>query len=145
MKFVLVAVTAFGLSFGASAKITNVEFKALDQTAETMLCVAAAKGGLPAAKSAAETLGIKFSDAKRKTICNDTVLSRFASRYSEQKMEVAKPSAFKFVVADNQAASKICREAAVNGLLAAQKIYKNIDGIYCNGKSIEQFVRQIAI
>ncbi|NMP32835.1 DUF3718 domain-containing protein [Thalassotalea sp. M1531] len=142
MKTVLVAVLTLAVSFGASAKVSNVEFRALDQSVETQLCVAAAQGGLTAAKSTASSLGVKFGQIKNRLSCNDQSLIRFAAQFESQVEQPIKSVVFKFKAADNQAASQICKEAVVNGLPAVQKQYKNIDDIYCNGQIISRFVKK---
>ncbi|WP_448551734.1 hypothetical protein [Thalassotalea montiporae] len=142
MRSLFVAALTLAVSFTASAKVNQVEFRALDQTAETQLCMAAAQGGIAEAKAVARSLGMKYSEVKRKTYCNETSLSRFAAKYDAQAALSVKDVVFKFVAADEALASQICRDAVVNGLDAAQAQYKNIDAIYCNGEIISRFVRK---
>ena len=143
MKSLFVAVITLAVSMGASAKVSNVLFKAVDQSAETQLCLAAAQNGVEGAKAMAESLGLDYLEAKRSTICNDTSLHRFAHQYTKTVEPVLNTRVtYKFVAADQAPASKICTEALVNGLKATQKQYKDISNVYCNGELINRFVRK---
>ena len=142
MKNVLVALLTFAVSAGASANISNVEFRALDQSAETQMCVAAAQGGMPAAKAVATELGIKFNEAKRSTFCNDQGLVRFASKFTAKTETTEKVSVAKrYVTADNSQASEICKYAVDNGLSKASMRF-NVKDVYCNGEYISRFVKK---
>ncbi|MFD2164733.1 hypothetical protein ACFSJY_00510 [Thalassotalea euphylliae] len=142
MKTALVAVLTLAVSFGANANVNNVQFKALDETVETQVCVAAAQEGISGAKAIASALGADFSELKRRVVCNDQSLSRFAAKYTAQPKAAEKDVVFKFVAVDNAPASQICKEAVENGFAATESKYKNIDNIYCNGLLIERFARK---
>lgn len=143
MKTVLVAVLTLAVSFGVSAKISNVEFRAIDKAVDTQVCIAAAQGGMEAAKATAKALGVNFSVIKRHTVCNDQSIRSFAAKFNKQEAQPQpkKTVAYKFVVADSAPASLICKDAVMNGLKDAATRH-NLKDVYCNGELINRFVRK---
>ncbi|WP_448211989.1 hypothetical protein [Colwellia sp. MEBiC06753] len=144
MKTLFAAALTIAVSFTANANVNNVKFRALDQSAETQICIAAAQGGIDAAKTAANELGLNFNTVKRHTVCNNQPISQFAAKFlTETAVEASvKPTIVKFVAADNAPASQICKEAVVNGLSSVKGLRGNINDIYCNGEIISRFVRK---
>ena len=134
------------VSFNSMATISKVQFKGLDQTVETQLCVAAAQGGVTAVESLAKSLNVDANQMMRSVVCNESSLRRFARQYQlpeTKAIEVAtKDVIFKFVPADNEAASQICAMAVTKGLEAVSVNPNQYSKVYCNGVSLTRFVRQ---
>jgi len=143
MKSLLVAVFTLAVSMGASANITSTEFRALDQSNETKLCVAAAKDGVKGVKSLARKLDLNLEQVQYNTYCNGVSLRRFINEFTKISNTQHVPSLpVKYVAADTTTASKICTSAVVNGLKETEKQYKHISNVYCNGEIISRFVRK---
>jgi hypothetical protein len=146
MKTFLTAAVMTLVSFNSMATISKVQFKGLDQTVETQLCVAAAQGGVAAVESLAKSLNVDANQMMRSVVCNESSLRRFARQYQlpeTKAIEVAtKDVIFKFVPADNEAASQICATAVTKGLEAVSVNPNQYSKVYCNGVSLTRFVRQ---
>lgn len=146
MKTFLTAAAMTLISFNSMAKISEVQFKALDQTVETQLCVAAAQGGVNAVESLAKSLNVNVNQMMRSVVCNESSLRRFARQYNlsaKKAVDAAtKDVTFKFVPADSASASKICTTAVTEGLQAVSVRPNEYSKVYCNGVSLTRFVRQ---
>lgn len=145
MKSLLVAVFTLAVSMGTSANAGNFKFKAVDQSTETKLCVAAAKGGVIGVKSLARKLDLNLEKAQYNTYCNGVSIRRFVNQFaksSKTESTTAPRLPVKYVAADTTIASQICTSAVVNGLKATEKEYKQISNVYCNGELISHFVRK---
>ncbi len=135
------------LSFNSFATISEVRFKALDQTAETQLCVAAAKGGVEAVESLAKSLNLDVNKMMKSVVCNDRSLRSFTRQFKQTAPQnliapVKANVTFKFVAADNATASEICTKAVTEGLSAVAVKRRDYTNVYCNGVSLTRFVRQ---
>lgn len=144
MKSLLASILAVVVSFNVSAKMTEIKFKPTNQEVETQLCIAAAKGGIDAARKAAQALDVKFSAYKHSIYCNDKSLTKFAKTYqvSEQPVKAIENVTYKFVPANQASASQICTFAVENGMRKAKKEFNNVENLYCNGEWINTFVRK---
>ena len=145
MKVVLFSALIGLVSLNAVASpATQVKFKAVDQSAETQLCVAAAQGGLDSVRQEAEKFDLNFYHVKKSLVCNGYSLARFARQYEVKSTvpEVKRDIMFKFIAADKAVASQICADAMTNGYKNAASKYENIDNVYCNGQIISRFVKQ---
>ncbi len=153
MKVVLLS-ALFGLvslNAVASMPARQVKFKAVDQSAETQLCVAAAQGGLAGVKQETEKFDLNFYRVKKSLVCNGYSLTRFARQFEVKSNvpevksnvpEVKRDVTFKFIAADKTVASQICADVMTNGYESVASKYENIDNVYCNGQIISRFVKQ---
>ncbi|MDN4501401.1 hypothetical protein QX776_03270 [Alteromonadaceae bacterium BrNp21-10] len=131
MKTTLIALSVFALSSNAMASSANYNFVALDDSAQTKLCVVSAKAGLKAAK---KTAGVSFDP---NIICNGTAITKFAAKYQT-------PLTVKVVAANNSVESELCVNAVVNGVNSLNLKKSEISQISCNGLNLTAFARTYA-
>jgi len=144
MKNLLIALTLLLTATTASASNTNVKFVTADNSTESSLCITAAKSGLKSVK--------KMSRKKPyyNVICNGQSIQSFSKAYKAEPKTVADIKvtdilAKKFLVipANENSASKVCAQAVKSGIESVRNtVGFNVDGIICNGKSINKFVKQ---
>lgn len=142
MKKLFLTVLTTVLSFNLLAAPTGVKLVALDQTAETQVCLEAANNGLRSAMKKSVNLGINYDGFEYVTMCNDQPLVSFARKFKKPSIETVKETkTFKFVAANMARESQICAEAVTNGVDSVTEQHGNVENIICNGKSIVRFVK----
>jgi hypothetical protein len=144
MKLLTIAITLSISAASLSSMASNVVFKPTNQTVETQACYVAATEGLRASRALINKNDIDFDLFSLTVSCNGDSLRTFAKQYQPQtskKVEVENEPSITLVAKNTE--SMVCIDALVMGEQQARKKHNTgEDGIICNNKNIETFVRQ---
>ena len=122
---------------------TGTQFIGLDRTAETNLCIRAAKEGFDAVKTQVKEAGELTQKELATTICNGLTIKRFAKKFTRPTRAQSETIHYQFKPLDDSSESRICAIAAEKGLSTAIKVGgQEVRGLICNGKDIAYFARQ---
>ena len=119
----------------------SVTFKQVNANFETQACYTAATEGYSAARKLVKSNGYDFAEFKATLTCNGETLRNFAKQFEDAPASEAKSIAI--VAKNTDIASKACVEAikiGENKALAKYKLQGEV--IYCNNKTMSQFVRK---
>lgn len=132
-------------SFAVSAETQDIQFKPVNQTLETQVCVTAATEGLSAARKLVLENDINFRTYSKSVTCNGESITEFANLYFESESkssDVIEQRVVAVRAKNNDVESQLCLDALIIGEeQARQKHDLNGVPVMCNNKPLSIFVR----
>jgi hypothetical protein len=147
---VSIATSCFSASLNAQTK--DVVLKPINDKVETHACYIAATKGLETALGFIQSNEPSIMSHEPPIICNGMNIIDFANKYANhalgQEADIVDDSKMVKLVAVNDEvndASKLCVDAVLLGEIEARKKYSALgEPVFCNEKTLRQFVRSFA-
>ena len=133
-------------SANGATNTTSINFKALDQSLETQVCIMAATEGLDAAKKLVRKKDINFGLFNQSVSCNGKSIKSFAKTYFEEEaqQEISAQKVVAVRAKNSSIESQLCIDAVMLGEEQAREKH-GLQGVnvLCNNQPLSVFVYNI--